>query len=327
MTTPKSKWKSKYKNLDRAVAKASLKKRENDRYQFRCRAVRLFDRYGKEIVEDLDISERSLYRWKRRVREDGFEGLKDKSKRPNTIHRISDEIVQKVIQLRDMYHEGCEKIALTIGISARTVHKILSKAGLLEKRKKKRRWRHFQRNHANSLWQMDYSRIYEDLWITLVVDDHSRFIIGYRMMKTPNVEDTLDFLEECIGKYGVPREILTDHGTQFYSVRGGESTFDMYCLEKHIDHILASVKHPQTNGKVERKFGVLKEYLEIRGVLCGEEYTRVPDEEVEKEVDKYVEYHNYSRYHFTYERHTFGDFEKKRKVHFLPYLRFVCHRS
>jgi len=29
MTTPKSKWKSKYKNLDRAAAKASLKKREN----------------------------------------------------------------------------------------------------------------------------------------------------------------------------------------------------------------------------------------------------------------------------------------------------------
>ena len=75
MTTPKSKWKGKYKNLDRTAAKASHQKRENDRYQFRCKAVRLFDRYGKEIAEDLDVSTRSLYRWRRRVHDYGLEGL------------------------------------------------------------------------------------------------------------------------------------------------------------------------------------------------------------------------------------------------------------
>lgn len=78
---------------------------------------------------------------------------------------------------------------------------------------------------------MDFSQIYEDLWILVIIDDHSRFIVGQKLMGTPNIDDALDLLNDCIGKYGPPKQILTDHGTQFYAVRGGIATFDIFCID------------------------------------------------------------------------------------------------
>ena len=124
-----------------------------------------------------------------------------------------------------------------------------------------------------------------DLWLLLVIDDHSRFIVGYKLMRTPNVDDVIDTLEGCFSIYGKPKQILTDHGTQFYATRGGISTFTMFCIENWIQHILASVRHPQTLGKVERKMCLVKEYLEKYGYISA-----------------------------------------RRKVIFIPYLRYVTHR-
>jgi len=55
--------------------------------------------------------------------------------------------------------------------------------------------------------------------------------------------------EICTGAH-----ILTDHGSQFYSVRRGESSFDAYCEAKGINHILGGIGKPTTLGKIERWF-------------------------------------------------------------------------
>ena len=321
MTTPEDKWTDKYKK--REHRKAFKQKLANDEYQKRVKGIRLAKHRGIELAaEVLDVTIRTIYRWLKAFKDHGYEGLKAKSRRPHTIHRISNDVVKRIIELREKYEEGCEKIALNLGISSRTVHKILTIFGLISERRKRTRWRFYQRKHSNSLWQMDFTCIYDDLWLFMMIDDHSRFIIGHKLMKIPNVADVLDLLEQCMCEFGTPKQILTDHGAQFYHSRGGVTKFDMFCLENNIKHILASVKHPQTTGKVERKFGVIKDHLERKGVMD----TRVPNEQVGSIIDEFVEYHNYSRYHFTYERYTFGDVEVRKKVAFLPYLRFVCHR-
>jgi transposase InsO family protein len=64
--------------------------------------------------------------------------------------------------------------------------------------------------------------------------------------------------QTCIKYYGnllgrIPRQILSDHGAQFYSEDGG-SQFTAY-LEAHgIEHILGSIGKPTTQGKIERFF-------------------------------------------------------------------------
>lgn len=323
MTTPANKWKSKYNKYLRKLLRKEIKRKDEENYHRRVKAIRLLDKYPIEEVSEIsDRSVRTIYRWKAIEKKDGLSGLREKNKCPHKIYRVSNETVEQVISLREEHNEGCEKIALNVGISSSTVHKILTKAGLISQKKKKTRWRFFQRKHSNSLWQMDFSQLYEDLWILIVIDDHSRFIIGYKLMETPNVDDAIELLNHCFTRYGLPKQILTDHGSQFFSVRGGISTFDIFCIENYIKHILARIRHPETCGKVERKIGVIKEYLARKGLS----EKRLPNELIEKELDIYSEYHNYSRYHFTYERYTFSDIEVKKKVAFIPYLRFVCHR-
>jgi putative transposase len=52
------------------------------------------------------------------------------------------------------------------------------------------------------------------------------------------------------------REILTAHGTRFVSARDRENAEQPLFQELNgIKHIVARVKHPQTNGKIERFFG------------------------------------------------------------------------
>jgi len=327
-TSENNKWESRYnKNAHEKLKKSRLREK-NEVYTRKVRAVRLVrDHFLKlgwnGIIEIIKASKRSIQRWVQKVNEWGFKGLQEKSKRPYNIHTTPPEIVHQVIEIRDRDHEGCEKIALTVGLSSRTVHKILKKAGKITESQTQKRWKHYQRNHSNSLWQMDFTYLYEDLWLFLIIDDHSRFIIGFKLMPSPNTEDALDLLDECIGKHGPPREILTDHGVQFYSTNNGISTFEMFCEEMGIKHIMASIRHPQTNGKVERKIGVVSEHLELHGLSKR----RIPTEDIQRILERFTEYHNYSRWHFTYEYTTFGDIEKRRKVAFLPILRYGCHRN
>ena len=95
-----------------------------------------------------------------------------------------------------------------------------------------------------------------------------------------------------------------------------------FCLENEIRHILASVRHPQTNGKVERKMGIVKEFLET---LYYRE-RKLSDEEIKSELVKWTEFHNYSRIHFVYRHNRFGDLKVRKKVWFIQYLRSLCHR-
>lgn len=79
-------------------------------------------------------------------------------------------------------------------------------------------------------------------------------------------EISINLLNEAYLKYeyiSPIREVITDHGTQFYANKrdskgNAKHSFEKYCEDMGINHILARVKHPQTNGKVESWFGLYK---------------------------------------------------------------------
>jgi len=80
---------------------------------------------------------------------------------------------------------------------------------------------------------------------------------------------------------------VTDRGTQFYASEGerkekGISRFEVYLAEKGIKHILCRVSYPQTNGKLERFYGV---YDQKKHQF--------------KDIDEYVHWHNKVKPHLS----------------------------
>lgn len=308
---------------DKKVRKSKSQLEKDSWFRRKMNAVHAAERWGVQwVAERVGRSARTVYRWIEAFQRQGPEGLRGRSTRPRNPRRLPRETVERIIDLRLATGYGCEKIAFEVGCSASSVHKELKRLGLIWKEGRRTRFRSFERKHANSLWQLDFTQLREDLWPLLVMDDHSRFLVAHRMMATPNAEAVLGALGTAFSQYGVPEQVLTDHGSQFFSTKGGVSAFDRMCLDEGIKHILSAVRHPQTLGKLERKNGVLKDFLARRAGAFS-----WPEEKLSSLVDQFVEEHNYSRWHFAYETHVLGSVRKRRKVLFLPYLRFVCHRG
>jgi putative transposase len=128
-------------------------------------------------------------------------------------------------------------------------------------KQRRRKWVRYEREHSMSLWHMDWKQLSDGRWWIAAEDDASRLIVGYGVFQEATAENTIHILKQAIDKHGRPRELLTDRGSQFYANEGerrekGISQFEAYLAEQGIKHILCRVNHPQTNGKLERFYGV-----------------------------------------------------------------------
>jgi putative transposase len=65
-------------------------------------------------------------------------------------------------------------------------------------------------------------------------------------------------LKSGVDKYGLPKQVMTDHGSQFCTDEEKVFRFSEALKSMGIQHIMARIKHPQSNGKEERWFGTIK---------------------------------------------------------------------
>jgi putative transposase len=183
--------------------------------------------------------------------------------------------------LRDVYQ---------VKLPHNTIHMVLKEAGraLPEPSKQRRRkWVRYEREHSMSLWHMDWKQLWDGRWWIAVMDDASRLIMSHGVFQEATAENTLHILKQAIAKHGCPHEILTDRGSQFYANEGerkekGISQFEAFLAEKRIKHLLCRVNHPQTNGKLERFYGVYEQ----------KQYQF-------KSIDEYVNWHNMIKPHMS----------------------------
>ena len=199
------------------------------------------------------ISVRTIRRW--------WSGLEIKSRKPRLTHKTPQETIDEIIRLREERNWGPNKIEAYLKnkqdkippVGHNTIYRIICDAGPNNALGRKRRtWgkKRFERKHSKAI---DFKLTEEDL---KCYDDHSRFITGSEKFNDPTTKNALDVLETSIDKYGRPKQILTDRGTQFYPARKKEnketmSRFTKYCKDLDIEHIVASKRRPTTIGKVE----------------------------------------------------------------------------
>ncbi|MDV0441513.1 DDE-type integrase/transposase/recombinase [Methanorbis furvi] len=153
---------------------------------------------------------------------------------------------------------------LGIVIGERAIHRVLLEENLTSHEPQKGfrhpAWIRYERDESLSAVHMDWHQSkYNGKQVCVVLDDASRMILAGGEFDRATTEFSIQVLREAYEKYEyiVPiREVITDHGTQFYantrdSQGNAEHAFEKFCREMEINHILARVKHPQTNGKVE----------------------------------------------------------------------------
>jgi len=215
----------------------------------------------------IEISKRTLQRWTKRLNETEW-NLKDKSTKPKLIHfKINEKIENKILSIRNKTGYGANKITCFVeDISESSIKRILNKNKLISpnpRRKKRIKYVRFQREHPNSLWQMDVSdQKIEGKYCFAVIDDYSRYCVGLIDLNNVTTLVVTHILDELGRVHGFPREILTDNGSVF-GLRSKHSKFDRWCKRRGIKHIRTAIHSPTTTGKIERFFQTLDKELKF----------------------------------------------------------------
>ena len=182
---------------------------------------------------------------------------------PSPIDENEREMVLKLQDRMPLGADKMEKYHQILGIPRiphNRIQRILKEAGLttpIEKKIRRKKWVRYERYRSNSLWHTDFTETPERDQIISYIDDASRFIVGYGKFKNATTENALLVLREAVKRYGLPKQVMTDHGAQFCVNKDKNYRFRETLKDMGIEHIMAAVKRPQGNGKIERWFGTI----------------------------------------------------------------------
>ena len=241
------------------------------------------------IIREMEKGERSVYRiakiqqisprWVRKLYQSYQEnGMYPYPCKPGCKPKPISEQEQKMILDVRKHHPTAGALTLEKIIDAQgemhiphnRIHRFLKEQGLAldePQKQKRRKWVRYERRYSNSLWHADWFEYQQDK-VILFQDDASRFITGYGVFDHATAKNTIQVLDATIKIYGVPKQIMTDHGTQFTSLPRDScpspkpNEFQQFLKDVGIHHIKSRVKHPQSNGKVERVILTLKQLQE-----------------------------------------------------------------
>ena len=181
-----------------------------------------------------------------------------------------------------------------ITISIRSVRRLMKANGyrLQGKRSKNVNIQRFEASRPLELAQMDILEFFINkakVYLILLIDDFSRFILGWRLLDETSVDAVIGVVEDAVTRYGKMEELLTDRGFVFYSWRG-INRFEKYLEAERIDHTHAKPHHPQTLGKVEACNRRIKQELIAQQPFSNLHETRTA-------IERWVDHFNYQRTH------------------------------
>ena len=242
-------------------------------------------RRGTATVSDacraFGISRTTGYKWLRREAAAGsVAALSDRSRRPHhSPQRTPLAVVARLGELRAHFGWGGAKLAPLLAaegqvLAPRTIDRWIQREGWTRPDGAPAPALHrFTHGAPNDLWQMDAKGAYplanrQRCHTLSVLDDHSRFVVGLTPLLTLQTAAVRAALIRSFERYGVPAAMLMDHGAPWWSTAGlgGLTRLVVFLLKQDIRVIFSAVRHPQTQGKVERFHRTLAERLRWIGV-------------------------------------------------------------
>mgnify|MGYP001601710173 CR=1 FL=1 len=161
-------------------------------------------------------------------------------------YRVSADTLERLID-RDygqhIGHNRIHKIMLTLGFAKQKAKKDV----------RKKEWIRYERRHSLTAVHIDWHHDGKT-YVFAVIDDASRKILALLECDSATTDASIQGMEEAL-KHGKIKQCISDHGSQFIAnIAEGDSRFKAFLESRGIRQILCRIKHPQSNGKVERWF-------------------------------------------------------------------------
>jgi transposase InsO family protein len=210
-------------------------------------------------------------------------------------------VVRRILQLRRR-RLGPARIAVLVGVSAKTVHRVLTRHGQARlPRPRRRPAKRYETSRPGELLHLDIKVLpalrnarydYE----FAAVDDFSREAVVAITTEQTSAAATA-FLEQMVVQLPYRVEaVLTDNALAFTMKRAWHcdrlTRFEQACRSLGIVHQLLRPRRPQSNGKVERFFRTVDdECLALQGRWTFAHRNRA--------VERFVWFYNHERPHLS----------------------------
>lgn len=261
----------------------------------------------KQTLKRLDIHRSTFYNWLKRYQEHGIDGLEDKKPQPQEAwNRIADDHCDAVVELALVVPElSPRELAVKYTdenayfISESSVYRLLKAQDLITSpayilMEAADKFQH-PTTRVNEMWQTDFTYFKIIGWgwyyLSTVLDDYSRFILAWRLCTGMSANDVADTLDDALAfasldevKVRHKPRLLSDNGPCYISEQ-----LSNYLKGNGMQHTRGRPYHPQTQGKIERWHRTMK-----NKILLDNYY--FPGE-LELQIQQFVDYYNYERYH------------------------------
>jgi transposase InsO family protein len=163
------------------------------------------------------------------------------------LYRVSAATLERLIE-RDFH----------LHIPHNRIHTILVQLGFAQKHARKdvrkKAWIRYERRHSLTAVHIDWHYYGGGVWVFAVIDDASRKLLALIECDSPTTDASIRGMRLALA-HGRIKQCISDHGSQFTcNVIDGNSQFQAFLRANGIRPILCRIKHPQSNGKVEKWF-------------------------------------------------------------------------
>ena len=259
-----------------------------------------------ELSKRFEINEKTVSKWKNRTE------VIDKSSRPHTIKRsltdLERELIRVVrtltwIELDDLVDSVLPSIPKANRSNVyRTLRDFDVNRVPEEKKEQAKKFKEYEPGylHIDVTYLPKLEGIKYYLYVAI---DRATRLMFFKVYTNKTAHNAVHFLDQCKSYFPFYiSHVLTDNGAEFtdrFTNRknkpSGNHSFDMACINGHIDHRLTAPATPQTNGMVERVNGTIKDAT-IK-VLTYKDET-----ELKADLDKFLVYYNLNRRHGSLKR-------------------------
>lgn len=233
-----------------------------------------------ELCERFGVSRPTGYKWVDRAEQEGWVGLRDRSRAPKSCpHRTDTEVAEAILagkrahpdwgpgKILDYLADRRPELVLP---AVSTAGALLGRHGLVAQRRKNRQWSHPQGPvlrpaGPNQVVTADFkgqfrTRDGQYCYPVTIADAYSRYLLACQALSSTKTEEARPVFERLFREVGLPAAVHTDNGSPFSSTGlHGLCALSVWWIRLGIRHQLSRPGKPQDNGAHERMHRTLKQ--------------------------------------------------------------------